>query len=241
MSNDNGTFSQVVSLSTGDNTITIKATDMAGNVGQATVVVTYDNSVTLTITTPAKPKKTVTKDTVTITGTSEAGASIFINDVEIPVSADGSFTYDLVVADGKNTVVIKAVDAAGNEDTETLTITREVPVEGMAMSLAIGLGIILLIVGLLVGLVAGRMAAKPKGPEPRGFPEEEEEEEPTPEPDEEDEEESPFKSEEEEEPDEEPEEKDEEPEEEPEEEEEEEEEKDEDSSLEGLLKDLDKK
>jgi hypothetical protein len=242
VTNDNGTFSQVVSLSLGDNTITIKATDMAGNVGQATVVVTYDNSVALTITTPAKLKKTVTKDTVTIAGTSEAGASIFINDVEIPVSTDGSFTYDLVVADGKNTVVIKAVDAAGNEDTETLTITREVPVEGMAMTSAIGLGIVLLIVGLLVGLVAGRMAAKPKGPEPRGFPEDEEEEEPTPEPDEEEDEESPFKSEEEEEePDEEPEEKDEEPKEEPEEEEEDEDEKDEDSSLEGLLKDLDKK
>jgi hypothetical protein len=193
VTNDNGTFSTTMTLSPGENTITIEATDIAGNTGSATITVTFDDEVVLTVTSPTKPKKTVSKDTYMIEGTSEAGASILINDVEIPVNPDGSFSYELVLMDGKNEVVVKAVDAAGNVDTDSYTITREVEESsGLDMMMTLLLGIIFLVVGLVVGLVAGKAMSKPKGPAPGQYepeqppveerPFEPAEEEPLPEP-----------------------------------------------------------
>jgi hypothetical protein len=62
----------------------------------------------------------------TIAGTTEPGATVFINDEEVDVEADGSFqklvSFNKI---GANVVVIKANDAAGNQTTKNQTVVVE--------------------------------------------------------------------------------------------------------------------
>jgi hypothetical protein len=62
----------------------------------------------------------------TIAGTTEPGATVFINDEEVDVESNGSFQklvgFEKV---GRNAVVIKAVDAAGNQKVESQTVLVE--------------------------------------------------------------------------------------------------------------------
>lgn len=62
----------------------------------------------------------------TIAGTTEPGATVFINDEEVDVDSAGSFQkligFDKI---GKNNVVVKAVDAAGNPAIQSQTVLVE--------------------------------------------------------------------------------------------------------------------
>ena len=62
----------------------------------------------------------------TIAGTTEPGATVFINDEEVDVESSGAFQKLIAVAQvGRNTIVIKAVDAAGNQKVESQTVIVE--------------------------------------------------------------------------------------------------------------------
>ena len=59
----------------------------------------------------------------TISGTTEPGASVFINDEEVDVESSG--TFQKVISFGKvgrNDVVVKAIDAAGNQTVQSQTV-----------------------------------------------------------------------------------------------------------------------
>lgn len=62
----------------------------------------------------------------TIAGTTEPGATVFINDQEVDVESTGAFQklvgFDKV---GRNAVIIKAVDPAGNQTVQSQTVTVE--------------------------------------------------------------------------------------------------------------------
>jgi hypothetical protein len=62
----------------------------------------------------------------TIAGSTESGATVFINDEEVDVESNGSFqklvSFDKV---GRNVVVIKAIDAAGNQTVQSQTVMVE--------------------------------------------------------------------------------------------------------------------
>lgn len=62
----------------------------------------------------------------TIAGSTEPGATVFINDEEVDVESSGAF-QKLVGLDkvGRNVIVIKAVDAAGNQTVQSQTVTVE--------------------------------------------------------------------------------------------------------------------
>lgn len=62
----------------------------------------------------------------TIAGTTEPGATIFINDEEVDVESTGAF-QKLVALDkvGRNAIVIKAIDAAGNPTVQSQTVIVE--------------------------------------------------------------------------------------------------------------------
>jgi|GEM_PF-2960268 len=182
-------------LTVGLNTVTVNATDSAGNVGTASIKVTYDNVAQLALTKPTNGKISTTTPYITISGTSEAGAKIYVNDVMITSDQSGTFTYKMLVKEGKTTIIVKAVDPAGNPATKTITATRT-EAKQFDMGMLLGLGIVLMIVGLLVGVLVGRMMAKPKKPkseeepepeETKPAPKEEEEEPFTPEEEEEEE------------------------------------------------------
>lgn len=62
----------------------------------------------------------------TIAGTTEPGATVFINDDEVDVESSGAFQKLIAVEKvGRNTIVIKAVDAAGNQKVESQTVIVE--------------------------------------------------------------------------------------------------------------------
>jgi hypothetical protein len=62
----------------------------------------------------------------TIAGTTEPGATVFINDEEVDVESNGSFQKLVGFQKiGRNAIVIKAVDAAGNQTVESQTVIVE--------------------------------------------------------------------------------------------------------------------
>jgi hypothetical protein len=62
----------------------------------------------------------------TIAGTTEPGATVFINDEEVDVESSGAFQKLIALAKvGRNSIVIKAVDAAGNQKVESQTVMVE--------------------------------------------------------------------------------------------------------------------
>ena len=121
-----------VPLLEGENTLTVAATDRAGNVGTASVTLTRDS------TPPAAPQLTApaspTRIAVTVlAGTAEAGAAVAVS-VEhadgssetlpaVTAGADGTFSLaDIPLAEGANTLSAIATDAAGNPG-EPATVT----------------------------------------------------------------------------------------------------------------------
>jgi hypothetical protein len=62
----------------------------------------------------------------TIAGTTEPGATVFINDEEVDVESTGAF-QKLIALDkiGPNSIVIKAVDAAGNQTVQSQSVIVE--------------------------------------------------------------------------------------------------------------------
>ncbi len=171
VTNNNGTFTGTATLVVGINTITMTATDLAGNVGTTSIKVTYDNEAKLTVTKPTKDKISTTTTSITLAGTSELNAKIYINDVMITSDPSGTFTYKMLVKEGKTKVVVKSVDPAGNTVSKTLTATRT-EAKQFEMTALLGVGIVLMIIGLLIGVVVGRMMAKPKKPKAEEEPEE---------------------------------------------------------------------
>lgn len=65
-------------------------------------------------------------DAIDIQGLSEYNAQLTINDVSIPIQADGSFSYQFPLSIGSNTLYAKAIDLAGNVTTIEYSIERKV-------------------------------------------------------------------------------------------------------------------
>ncbi|HYR28708.1 MAG TPA: hypothetical protein VEU30_09590, partial [Thermoanaerobaculia bacterium] len=60
----------------------------------------------------------------TISGTTEPGASVFINDEEADVDSNGGFSKVVSMPKiGRNDVIVKAIDAAGNQEVQSQTVT----------------------------------------------------------------------------------------------------------------------
>ena len=104
-------------LKDGSHTISVKASDNDGNAAAAkTATFTVDTvPPTLQITAPSNDLIT-NKKTVTVSG------------VTVTVGTDGTFTKDVTLAEGANTITIVAKDKAG----KTTTVTRKVTVDTSA-------------------------------------------------------------------------------------------------------------
>ena len=128
-----GAFSTTLTLVAGSNTITIVATDAAGNSATVTKPVTFDSAApAISVISPA-PGAILTSSIVTVSGTTESGAEVTVNGVRVDVSGAGAWAVDLVLADGAQSIVVRVVDAAGN----SATVTRSVTVDTMAPALSV--------------------------------------------------------------------------------------------------------
>jgi RHS repeat-associated protein len=123
-----GEFSATVPLNTeGSNTITIVATDAAGNHTDSTRTVIRDtHPPALTVNAPTDGF--ITKNlTLTVSGsvTDATPVTVNANGVPLPVDGAGQFTGSISLNEGANFVTVTATDAAGNNATVVRVVTRD--------------------------------------------------------------------------------------------------------------------
>lgn len=116
-----------VALSLGTNNIYGKTADADGNesLPSKVVKIIYDSEKPpLVINEPEDNKKIQGGDKkVRVTGHSDPGVKIFINDTQVIVDKDGNFAFDQALNDGDNSIFIKAVDTASNITEEERRVT----------------------------------------------------------------------------------------------------------------------
>ncbi|WP_241587782.1 Ig-like domain-containing protein, partial [Rosenbergiella epipactidis] len=112
-----GTFSVTLpAAQTNGQTLSVTATDVAGNVSPAATITAPDTTV------PAAPSGVqLSDDGLTVTGKGEAGSTVAIKDADgntlasATVGSDGTFSVTLPAAQANGqTLIITATDAAGN-------------------------------------------------------------------------------------------------------------------------------
>jgi hypothetical protein len=112
---DDGSFSQEVDLLKGQNIFSAVAINEAGE--KSAVSDSYSVSLLTT-----KPKLEVTVVDKTISGQTEVGNSITINDRLVIIDKDGKFSFTPNLNSGENKFTVTAVDLAGNQTNKELTI-----------------------------------------------------------------------------------------------------------------------
>ncbi|MEK6801410.1 MAG: putative Ig domain-containing protein [Nitrospirota bacterium] len=121
-------------LTDGTYVLKLQATDTAGNSTQISVPFTLDTQVSVLTfdlaaasdTAPLGDQQT-TNDVVTLIGQTEALATVHLLETGATTQADasGNFSFTNVALNlGANTFTVRATDAAGNQRTESRTITR---------------------------------------------------------------------------------------------------------------------
>jgi len=84
----------------------------------------------LSLTSPSQGLTTETS-VVTVTGITEPGVTLKINGVLVAVGPDGSFSCELALVEGSNTILANATDAGGNSVTVSRTVTYLNPVPNL--------------------------------------------------------------------------------------------------------------
>jgi len=115
-----GTFQfSNVTVKEGTNVISAKATDDKNNSSELSEVLSIlvmKNKPILDISSPSDNAEiTGEKQMTTVTGKTGTDDTITINDRFVVVNSDGSFSYDLALKEGEQTIIITSKDQAGNE------------------------------------------------------------------------------------------------------------------------------
>ena len=123
-----GTFSASVPLTGGANTITVKATDAAGNVTTSTrTVVRATQGPSVTITSPAEGFITG-QTSILVTGTVSDSVAVVsgvtVNGVTASVSG-GTFSASVPLAEGDNTITVVGTNHVGLSTTKTVSGIRD--------------------------------------------------------------------------------------------------------------------
>lgn len=129
LAESSGDFIYNVTLAKGTNTFFATAKDASGNesIKSKIVIVVFDNEPPkLDISTPgdgASYYGSKQKD-INITGTTEPGVTLTVNDRWIGVNADdGTFLYTYTLDEGENSLNFKSTDKAGNQTEKTYRVT----------------------------------------------------------------------------------------------------------------------
>ena len=128
-------YTPTTAIADGECTILFDASDHDGNAAtQKSVVFTVDTvAPTLNVTAPTEGLKT-NKNTVTVTGTtndvtsSPVTVTVKLNSgaaEEVTVQSNGSFSKQLTLASGANTIVVTATDSAGKSTSVTRHVTLD--------------------------------------------------------------------------------------------------------------------
>lgn len=118
-----GTFGTSLTLTEGSNTITVVATDAAGHSTMITISVTLDTTAPALSVIAPLTGAILASNAMTVSGTTEPGATVTVNGNVASVSTAGAWSLQLALADGAPTITVRAVDAAGNSATLTRSVT----------------------------------------------------------------------------------------------------------------------
>lgn len=109
---------QNISLNVGTNNIFAKSVDDKDkeSLPSKTFKIVYDNDKpSLSLSEPEDNKKIQGGDKKTkVSGNTEAGVKVLINDSQVVVNADGNFSTEILINEGDNTITIKSIDLADN-------------------------------------------------------------------------------------------------------------------------------
>jgi large repetitive protein len=124
-----GAFSAQVPLVNGANTLTVTATDAAGNVQTVSRTVTRSSALPTLIVTDPPDGYVFTESSVTVRGEASvpnaSGAPVVtVNNAPVVVHADGTFAHVLAVPVGDQTVVVRATAPDGAHVERTLLLHR---------------------------------------------------------------------------------------------------------------------
>ena len=107
----------------GKNVITATAWDSVFNTVEARVTIIRDTKVDFNITSPAEGAKLKTRN-CTVAGDAEKGVVIKVGAATVSQRADGTFSADVLLVDGPNTINITITDIAGNEVVYSVNVTK---------------------------------------------------------------------------------------------------------------------
>ena len=160
-----------VEASSGDGNYTVQyySVDRVGNTEKVKELkLRIDTQVVLTLGFEGTPS--VSSSKYILEGKTEPGAKMTIGINEVAVSADGSFSQELDLKPGKNTIVLEITDQAGNTRDQAVTVTYNQPVASADWFLPL---VIIIVVVAVVGGAAymymrGKKGAKPPAKQPQG-------------------------------------------------------------------------
>ena len=116
-----GLFQYALSLVRGENLITVKAVDPAGNVARLTRTVFLDDVLPVLSVNEPRDGAYLRAATMMVVGSTDVDALVTIND-ETVVLDHGTFHHSVVGIEGQNAIRIVATDPSGNVATVTLTV-----------------------------------------------------------------------------------------------------------------------
>ena len=120
-----GAFATLVSLSEGDNALTVSALDRAGNPTEKSINVTRFVLPEVQITSPAD-LSFVAATTATVSGTAgEPGTRVSVNGVPATMAGTSFTAREVPLIEGGNTVTATAIDIHGHVATDTIHVVRD--------------------------------------------------------------------------------------------------------------------
>jgi hypothetical protein len=123
----NGRFALALVLADGVNEIDVALVTPTETIATTTQAIVLDRTVPTLAMTKPKDKDTIDGPNVTVEGKTEPGTTILVNDRNVIVGPDGSFSDTVTVPLGALALNVVARDRAGNETKSLLTVTVKAP------------------------------------------------------------------------------------------------------------------
>jgi hypothetical protein len=149
------------SLPDGRHTLSLQATDRAGNTVRRVMTVTIDTRVPFLSVSGAEGQRT-SNETIRVIIQTEPGASVQVGQWVAQADDAGIFGLNVRLHPGENRIHIRAWDAAGNEAATVVSLTMEQPDAPQQAGFAApgGASVVLLILGAVVLAVAAPIARR---------------------------------------------------------------------------------
>jgi hypothetical protein len=124
---ENGNFSTEVELQSGENVIALYAEDVLGNRADAVVHLILDTEPPVLIVDSPFDGYLTELIEINVTGRTDVGASLTINDVDVAIDDKGRFDFTFGLTIGRQNVTVVSTDQAGNEASIKLNVERFEP------------------------------------------------------------------------------------------------------------------